>query len=412
MTKARYDIYLNTQATGIIHAMDCVVEEENALPLRVALRYTANFIEHPAAFPLDPIQLPLATRETTLNCQGGIPGIFDDYLPDAWGRKVLSQLAFYRHKKKLNANSLIDSLELIGGSRIGALSVVPQKNAPSFNLGVSTDELDKAENAAQQLDDIDFNTLNLDEMSLLYLANSGTGIGGARPKALVFENETNYIAKFNRLNRDDYNNARVEISCLQMAEVAGLNVGAGKIVSGINGREVLLLERFDVSTDQHRKHLVTANALLKEPNSQRDCGHVFRYDDICELLKRHSTAIETDLRQLLALMLFNSAINNTDDHERNFSFINDGEGYRLAPAYDMVPSLVTGQYHAAGFKHQPNPPRPSELISMGKIFGLPKTVIKEIVEQINESIGQWRKIAESNGVSEIEIKTIAKNFHL
>ena len=53
MTKARYDIYLNTSVTAIIHVMDCVVEEDNAVLLRVAFRYTNNFLKHPAAFPLD-----------------------------------------------------------------------------------------------------------------------------------------------------------------------------------------------------------------------------------------------------------------------------------------------------------------------------------------------------------------------
>ena len=361
---------------------------------------------------LDPVQLPLGTQESLFQCSGGMPGVLDDYLPDAWGRKVLSQLAFYRHKKKLKVNSLIDTLELMDESRIGALSIVPQNGTPSFGLGVSTDELDKAENAAQRLDDIDFKPVNVDEMSLLYLANTGTGIGGARPKALVYDDTGNYIAKFNRLQHDDYNNARVEMSCLQMAKQAGLNVRGAKIAIGVNGREVLLLERFDVSTDHHRKHLITANALLKEPGTQRDLGHVFRYNHICELLQRHSTAIEADLRQLLTLMLFNRAINNTDDHARNFSFINDGEGYRLAPAYDMVPSVVTGQYHAAGFDYQQRPPSSSEVGSMGKIFGLPKTVIKEVAEQVNASIAQWGKIAENNGLSGTEIETISKYFHL
>ena len=67
-------------------------------------------------------------------------------------------------------------------------------------------------------------------------------------------------------------------------------------------------------------------------------------------------AVEQDLKQLLRLMLFNRAINNTDDHERNFSFMRHQNGYRLAPAYDLVPSLGLGEYHAAGFGFQPYPP--------------------------------------------------------
>jgi serine/threonine protein kinase HipA of HipAB toxin-antitoxin module len=39
---------------------------------------------------------------------------------------------------------------------------------------------------------------------------------------------------------------------------------------------------------------------------------------------QYSINIEQDLKQLLAIMLFNRAIHNADDHERNFSPINRG----------------------------------------------------------------------------------------
>ena len=36
-------------------------------------------------------------------------------------------------------------------------------------------------------------------------------------------------------------------------------------------------------------------------------------------------------------MLFNILCNNTDDHLRNHGFLWDGKGWRLSPAYDIVP---------------------------------------------------------------------------
>ena len=42
-------------------------------------------------------------------------------------------------------------------------------------------------------------------------------------------------------------------------------------------------------------------------------------------------------------MLFNRTINNTDDHERNFSFMRTIKSYQLAPAYDLVVSMATGE---------------------------------------------------------------------
>jgi serine/threonine-protein kinase HipA len=42
---------------------------------------------------------------------------------------------------------------------------------------------------------------------------------------------------------------------------------------------------------------------------------------------------ETDLFRRL---LFNCAINNTDDHLRNHAFLRDEAGWRISPAFDLV----------------------------------------------------------------------------
>ncbi|WP_246540294.1 HipA domain-containing protein [sulfur-oxidizing endosymbiont of Gigantopelta aegis] len=141
---------------------------------------------------------------------------------------------------------------------------------------------------------------HLDEVSLLYLANAGTGVGGARPKALVYESGTPYLAKFNR------------------------------------------------------------------------------------------------------------AINNTDDHERNFSLIHDGEGYCMAPAYDIVPSLVIGAYPVAGYQYSPTAPKPSEVTKKGKIFGLPKTIVKQIADEVINSVEQWQNWAQQYNVSDEDISSVYK----
>lgn len=412
MTRIRYDLYINSPLMGIVQAADVVVEEQLAVLTRVGFRYRSFYLEQADAFAIDPVQLPLKEGETIIACRNGSPAFIDDYLPDAWGRRVLMRLALYRDNQHFNANSVIDSLGMLGNSRIGAISLVEHGDVPIFDVGYPVDVLQQAERAVQQIDSVDFNNVDLDEMSLLYLANAGTGVGGGRPKALLHDDECYYLVKFNRLTQDNYNNARVELACLEMAKAAGLTIGSGKIVSGINGREVLLLERFDIVDGGSRHHLITANGLLKEPGSQRDPGQVFRYDNVCELLRQYSISIEQDLKQLLALMLFNRAINNTDDHERNFSLINRGLGYQLAPAYDLVPSIVTGEYHAAGFGLNPSPPRPSEAGKLGKIFGLPKTDVVDVAERVIAAVSGWKGFAKQVGVSEADAVRIERCLHL
>ena len=411
MIKRRYDLYLNTPTLGIFHAADVVLIEDGSVLQQVGFRYRADYLALTNAFPIDPVQLPLTQAEKNLNCRGGSPAFIDDYLPDAWGRRVLTRLAFYRDQQHFNANSVIDTLAMLSDSRIGAIRLVEQGESPRYQPGHTVERIAQAELAAQHIDDLEFQNIHIDEMSLLHLANSGTGVGGARPKALLYDDQGTYLAKFNRLNQDTYNNARVELACLNMARDAGLEVSGGRIVTGINGREVLLLNRFDIQTESNPSsyhHLITANGLLKEPSSQRDPGTAFRYDNICNLLRQHSITIADDLQQLLALMLFNRAINNTDDHERNFSLINRGLGYQLAPAYDMVPSLTTGEYHAAGFSNSPFPPRPSEASELGKIFGLPKTTVASVAERVINAVKNWQNFAEQAGVEESDMVRVGR----
>ncbi|MFK5948407.1 MAG: type II toxin-antitoxin system HipA family toxin [Methylococcales bacterium] len=410
--KQRYDLYLDTPFTGLIKAAEAVLLESAGQLSQMGFRYTDEYLNHPHAFALDPIQLPLQSNEINLTCAGGMPGILDDYLPDDWGRKVLTKLAFYRDQRQLNSHSAIDVLAYLSNSRIGAIKWVMPGEKPEYAQGCDIKLLASAETAAQSVDDPQAMPENIDEMSLLYLANAGSGVGGARPKALLYENDNAYLAKFNRLTRDDYNNAKVELACLRMAQAAGLNVFLGHIQAGVNKRDVLLLNRFDIVLDEQqrrtRQHLITINALLKNTQTQRDRGGVFRYDDIAEIVRMYSINIETDLKQLLRLMLFNRCINNTDDHERNFSLMNNGEGYCLAPAYDLVPSLVTGMYPVAGYQYSHRPPTPREVTNQGKVFGLPKTQVKRISEEVIEAVEKWEAFAQNEGVSEQDSESIRK----
>lgn len=414
--KQRYDLYVNTPKTGLLKAAQTVLLESSGHLVQMAFLYTEEYREHKHAFALDPVQLPLTEKEINLKCAGGMPGVLDDYLPDDWGRKVLAKLAYYRDQNVINQHSAIDTLTQLSNSRIGALQWVAVDETPSYEFGCSEEHLLAAEETAQSVDTPEYYSDNVDEMNLLYLANAGSGVGGARPKALIYKGNAAYLAKFNRLTTDVYNNAKVELACLQMAKEAGLNVLDGYVHKVANGRDVLLLERFDVVMEndfpKSRRHLITINALLKDAETQRDKGGVFRYDDITDIVRKYSIDIEADLSQLLRLMLFNRAINNTDDHERNFSLISEGDGYRLSPGYDMVPSLITGAYPVAGYQYSPWAPTPSEAKECGKIFGLPKTAVNRIADQVINAVEQWPAWALKNDVSQQDSDNIKQIIRL
>ena len=70
----------------------------------------------------------------------------------------------------------------------------------------------------------------------------GTSMGGARPKAVVEDEEGLWIAKFNRPD-DRWNNARIEHAMLILARSCGIASAESKVVP-IGGRDVLLVKRF------------------------------------------------------------------------------------------------------------------------------------------------------------------------
>lgn len=116
------------------------------------------------------------------NCSGGRPALLDDYLPDDWGRKVLTQLALIRDQRRLSSRSVIDMLAMLGGSTIDALSIVPKSAEPSFALGSDISRLHEAESAAQEVDSIGHDTQSIDNFALLHLAHHGSGVGGHAPR--------------------------------------------------------------------------------------------------------------------------------------------------------------------------------------------------------------------------------------
>lgn len=62
------------------------------------------------------------------------------------------------------------------------------------------------------------------------------------------------------------------------------------------------------------------------------------YRRLAEQLRRFGSDPVTDAKELWRRMVFNILCNNNDDHLRNHDFLWDGKGWRLSPAYDIVPA--------------------------------------------------------------------------
>ena len=392
---------------------------------------------------LDPERLPLATGEVVLPCAaGGQPAFIDDHLPDRWGRRVLAGLAFHQGRRQFNADSAMETLAMMGGSRIGALYFSSRGEAPRFDVGLPLTALAQAERTALAVDmgmsgatqDINawrrgrsLQTGNADAplgaQALAHLANAGSSVGGARPKVLVSDGNEHCLAKFNRLTGDPYNHARVELACLLMARAAGIKAVQGRVAPSIGGREALLVRRFDIAPDGSRSHLLSVNGLLKGGR------HGARLRAAVPL-RRHRATAAAPLRgrgnrpraNCCVWRCSTAASITRTTTSRNFSLIHAApvgedahprlQGYRLSPAYDLVPSPAVGEYHAAGFGYDPWPPSPVKARRMGQLFGLGKLQVRQCTDEVEAAVARWPEFAAQAGVGRADREMMGRCLRL
>ena len=101
---------------------------------------------------------------------------------------------------------------------------------------------------------------------------------------------------------------------------------------------------------------------------------------------------------MLKRTYFNFVIDNRDDHAKNFSFLMDGKGrWRLAPAYDLVPS-TGGFEHMTALMGVGKSPVRSLFVRLGEDFGLSHHKAQTALAAVDESLSQWHQLAKNCGV--------------
>ena len=65
-------------------------------------------------------------------------------------------------------------------------------------------------------------------------------------------------------------------------------------------------------------------------------------------------------------MVFNAAVGNVDDHLKNFWMLAKPEGYRLAPAFDLLPDTTGRAEHTLSFRSSFSCPARSDLMAIAR----------------------------------------------
>lgn len=365
---------------------------------KTAFRYAATWLARKNAFPInpDPQTLPLQTRDVNASHLGPPLTVFDDALPDDWGRRlIIAQQRLPRHQQ-----SPYWIMRAVGGGALGALSFsergTPPARTRSSRALAELAEAAIAFDAHQPIEDA--------ELTRLYAA--GATPGGARPKALVTSDGQEWIAKFPSLVRDNgIDVVGLEATCMALARCAGLDAPETHLVE-LGKRRALLVRRFDITPVGGRVHMLSLSTLCRETGSYR-CQ---TYDEPAAAIRKYTDDPE-DLTRFFRQMVFNAVIGNTDDHLKNFAMIRDASGYRLSPAYDLVTDIGQNGEHVMAMGYQHGTPSGTDLIALGKRWLGDRAQPKQIVEEVTAVVENFRAAAEELKVAPDSIERFTSDIH-
>ena len=315
---------------------------------------------------------------------GVMPSCLRDGGPDAWGQRVL--ISKYGEAPL----TTLDFFLLSGSDRIGALDFQASSSEyrPRRREAVSMEVLLRAAEMVEKRQPL---PPDLD-IALLH----GSSVGGARPKALIDDDSTRYIAKFST-STDTYDMVKSEYIAMRLARLCGLDVAPVRLTRSMD-RDVLLVERFDRTHDDgatFRRHMLSGLSLLQL--DEMEARHA-SYLDLADRIRQRFDNHEATLRELFARLCFNILVGNTDDHARNHAAFWDGQHLELTPAYDICPQSRAGGEASQAMDIEGERGRLSTLANARSVcerFMLSRDEATEIadfqVAMINE---QWERVCD------------------
>ena len=104
-------------------------------------------------------------------------------------------------------------------------------------------------------------------------------------------------------------------------------------------------------------------------------------------------------------------IGNTDDHLKNFLMLHNDEGWRLSPAFDLVPNIGFNREHVLRIGLDNRPPDLETLLQEAGHFGLKRRQqAKEVVMEVHEAVLEWPAIFTANKVPAKDAESIGRDI--
>ena len=334
-------------------------------------------------FSISPFSLPLEKKVfiPKIDPFDGIFGVFNDSLPDGWGRLLVD-----RFMRKIGLNPVqignLDRLAIVGESGMGALTY-----RPTISLSEKSDQLSLDE-IARECEKI---LCSEDSDNLDFIFSKGGSSGGARPKILTKINDEDYIIKFSS-KEDNIDIGKQEYDYALCAKECGITMSEVQLFASDKCTGYFGTKRFDRTgkSVNDRIHMISVSGILETSHRIPNLD----YDLLMKLTLQLTKSMDECLK-LYKLMCFNVFAHNRDDHSKNFSYLYDEKQrtWYLSPAYDLTYSNSIGGEHATTVHGNGVNPGMEDVLLVAKEIGIIKEkatkIAKNIQECVHEKLGEY-----------------------
>lgn len=387
---------------------------------RAAFSYDSTWLESSEGFALEP-GLPLVSgaqfhRKTK---DGSVfHAAVADTEPDGWARRVIMRDHAKRRQEarrtgetpaSVQLNAMDFLLAVDDASRVEALrfkdetdvfcrhAEAGRRTAPPL---VELGRLLAASRAVE--------TESETAADLAYLRGRGTSLGGMRPKCTVVDDDGQLaIGKFPSV-QDERPVTKGEVLAMQLAQAAGINAAATRLVDS-DGLPVVLVRRFDRPQSGGRLMYVSAATMLGAESG--DAREHF-YTEIVDALRVHGAAAQADIEELWRRIAYSILITNVDDHLHNHGFLHFDHGqWRLAPAFDLNPFPDRVRELKTWISEETGPEATIEaLLSATAYFRIPLARARVILGEVESAVSGWRAKGRALRMTDRELDQFSEAF--
>lgn len=382
---------------------------------------------------LSPIEMPISqqrvfafsniSRETFL----GLPGLFADSLPDAYGKALLDRWLASNGRHFANP---VERLCYQGKRSMGALEFEPAQNdylETSSNIEIDS-LVATAREVLNQKEAFSTNMSDTKE-ALINIIKVGTSAGGQRAKAIIaYNDETkevrsgqieapegfeHWLLKLDGVTNselgDPQHYGKIEYVYYLMAKEAGIEMSECRLLEE-NGRAHFMTKRFD----RQKNHKIHMQTLCGIAHYDYKMLRAYSYEQAFQVMRRLRLPYN-QAEEMYRRMVFNVIARNQDDHTKNISFLMNRSGkWSLSPAYDMSwaynPQGNWTSKHQMSINNKWDEITRADLIATAKNMNIKRPEI--IIEQVIDSVNLWYKFAKEYDIPNDTIKQIGDTLQL